>query len=98
MRNSRFAARSECIRPRPAYQNTTSSQREHSHDIKAGSYATVSKDRKLMAHGFCNGGKCPRGGWHTIKLPTAMVRNNEAIDAKVGRLACISGVEDSFED
>src|SRR5207302_4082852 len=95
--DSGLAAGGDGPRPRTSDDDGTGAHRDHLHHVQARADPTVGEYLDLIAHRVHYLGQGAGGRWHRVELAAAVVRHDHAVDADLGGLAGVVGVQHALD-
>ena len=73
-------------------------KRDHPHHVKTGPHAAVHQHLHLALDRIGDGRQRPDRGQHAVKLPPAMVADDNAVGTETDRVAGVLRVQDALDD
>jgi hypothetical protein len=98
MRNTRLSSQRKPINIRPAHKNHLRSQRQRLSNIRTAPNPRIEENLQLLAHGIHDLRQHSQRANAAINLPSAVVTDNDSLDADLNALLGIRDGLDALED
>ena len=96
--NTCTAAGTKPVEKGTADQRATRAKRDGAQDVLAGADTTIHPDLGLVADGVDDGRQGGNGRGGAVKLPPAMVGDDDRVGPDIHRLLCVLSIENAFQD